>query len=1318
MATLALAAAGAAAGSALLPGGVTVLGLTLSGAAIGTQVGAFAGSYIDNALFGASGQGRASEGPRLANLQVTASTEGAPIPRLYGRARLGGQLIWADEIRETVVTTTSGGSGKGGTQSGPAEERTEYRYSASFAVALAEGSISGIGRIWADGAELDLGLVTHRVHLGTETQAPDSLIAAVEGASNAPAYRGVAYIVFDDMPLADFGNRIPQLSFEVHRAVEPFGDEIRGIVMIPGSGEFFSATTKVTKSLGPGASEAENVHTRQGGSDWTVALDQLETALPNANSISLVVSWFGTDLRAGSCLLKPGVDTTAKTTSPMTWKVAGLTRAGAHLVSRKDGRPAYGGTPSDAAVIEAIVDLNARGKSVVLTPFILMDVPGENTLPDPYSTSASQPVYPWRGRITCDPAPGEPGTPDKTATAASQIAAFVGTAAASDYAIVAGEVVYSGPAEWSFRRMVLHYAFLAKAAGGVDAFVIGTELRGLTQVRSSASAFPFVEALVTLAADVKSVLASTATKVLYAADWSEYFGYQPGDGSGDVYFHLDPLWASSSIDAIGIDLYWPLSDWRDGTSHADFLAGHRSIYETAYLRGNVKGGEGYDWYYASDAAREAQTRSPITDGHGSPWVFRYKDIKSWWLSQHVNRPGGTPSGTPTAWVPQSKPFWFMEIGCPAVDKGANQPNLFVDPKSSESAFPYFSRGMRDDLIQRRYIEALIQSFDPASEGYVAGQNPISSLTGRRMVDLDRVHVYCWDARPFPAFPYNLAVWGDGDNWRLGHWLNGRFGVGALAETVGAILDDYGFDHHDVSGLAGLVPGYVIDHMMSPRDALQPLALAYFFDSLESGGRIVFRHRGLAPPALVLAEDDLVEERAGDALLTLTRGQETDLPASAKVSHIAASGDYQQAVAEARRIAGASGRVSRAELPLVIEHESASQLADSWLFETWAARERARFNLPPSALAVEPGDVLAIERDGTPALVRVTEIGEHGLREIDALSVDPEVYTGATPRVREVRDDTIVATGPPHLEFLDLPLLRGDEPPEAGYVAAFQVPWPGGVAVYGSPETTGFTLKARAQAPSVIGTTLDPVPAGPIAVVDRATQFRVELFAGELASVPRLQLLSGRNAAAIRNADGGWEVIQFETATLTAPGVYRLSGLLRGQVGTEREMRSPLAAGAPFVLLDGAVTKVPLTLGEIRLPLHWRYGPANRGIGDAAYADASHVFAGRGLQPLAPMHVRAVRSGGTIALSWVRRTRIGGDGWDSADVPLAEESERYEVDILSGTTVVRTLTSTSAGAVYTSADQITDFGAVQGSVSVAVHQMSAVLGRGTPRHATV
>lgn len=1319
MATLALAIAGAAVGSAALPAGVSIFGATLTGAAIGAQAGAFAGSFVDRALFAASGQSRAVQGPRLSELRVTGSSQGAPIPRLYGRARLGGQLIWATDFEEEIITSTqSSGGGKGGLGSSPKTTTTEYRYFASFAVAVAEGEITGIGRVWADGHELDLSTLTHRLYTGSDTQAPDSLIEAREGAGNAPAYRGIAYLVFERLALANFGNRIPQLSFEVHRAVDPFEASVRAVTLIPGAGEFVYAQQPVTRKVGTTTNVSENVHTRQGGTDWAVSIDQLQATLPNANAVSLVVGWFGTDLRAGHCELRPGVDSADKITEPLTWSVAGLDRDEAHLVSTIAGRAAYGGTPSDETVIAAIQDLKDRGLAVTLTPFIFMDVPADNVLPDPYTGSIVQPAYPWRGRITVTPAPGETGSPDQTGAAALQVAAFVGLADVPDFAIAGETVTYSGPGEWSYRRMILHYAHLAAAAGGVEAFVIGTEMRGLTTVRDSASTYPFVAALADLAADVKSVLGSE-TKITYAADWSEYFGHQPPDGSGDVHFHLDPLWSSAHIDAIGIDVYWPLADWRDGRDHADRLAGAPSIYDLAYLTINLAAGEGYDWYYASPADREVQVRTPITDGGaGKPWVFRFKDIRSWWLNQHFDRPGGIESGTPTVWVPQSKPFWFMELGCPAVDRGANQPNVFIDPKSSESHLPYFSHGKRDDFMQRRYLQAFHEGLDPEHDNYIPGANPESAVYGGRMVDLTRMHVYAWDARPYPAFPADTNAWGDGPNWRLGHWLTGRIASAPLAATVQAILSDHGFDAHDAAALNGTLGGLLVDRVMSARDAIQPLELAFFFDTRESDGRIVFAHRGTADTAAELTPGDLVESRAGAVLSTLTRAQETDLPASAKITYIAAGGDYPSAVEEARRLAGRSGRVALADLPLALDAEQVAGIAEVWLFEAWAARERAQFGLPPSRLALEPGDVVSFTSHDRNRVLRITEIGEHGVRDIEARGLDPDVYANAPGATRSQGSGIAVLAGTPFIVFLDLPLLRGDEPPAAGYVAAAQNPWPGPIAVYRSPEDSGFQLRAMVLAQAVTGVTLDPLPAGATSRLDRATTVRVKLDQGALASVTELALLAGANAAAIRNDDGAWEVLQFLSAVLIAPATYTLTGFLRGQAGTEHAMRSAVAAGARFVLLDGAPARVDLTQDEVGLAYNWKCGPASRDIGSPHYLDVAHAFAGEGLKPLSPVHVRGTRDGDDLTITWFRRTRIGGDSWDDVDVPLGEDDERYEIDILDGPGVVRTLTATSPAAIYTATDQTTDFGTPQSSIAVRIFQISATRGRGTPRAATL
>ena len=1321
MATLALGALGAAAGSALLPAGLSVLGTTITGAAIGSQVGALAGHVVDQALFGASGRQRVVDGPRLSDVRVTASTEGAPIPRLFGRARLGGQMIWACNLNESVVPQGSaGGAGKGGR--GASNAGVDYVYTANFAIALCEGPIASLGRVWADGNEVDLSSYTTRLYVGTDDQVPDALIEAKQGVGNAPAYRGLAYIVFEQMPLAAFGNRIPQLSFEIFKPVDQLAKQIRGVALIPGSGEFVYAPDEVSRESGRANSTFENVHSLQGGTDWSVALDQLQAQLPNARSVSLVVSWFGTSLDAAHCQLRPAVENGDKVTSPQSWSVSGLTRDTAAVVSQVDGRAAFGGTPSDQSVVAAIRDLRGRGLSPVLSPFILMDIPKDNSLADPYTANAMQPAYPWRGRITVSPAAGRPGTIDKTAAAATAIASFVGVAQPSHFSLDGDAVVYNGPDEFSFRRMILHHAMLAKAAGGVDAFVLCSELRGLTQVRSAAATYPFVAALQALAADVRTIL-GPSTKIVYAADWSEYFGHQPQDGSGDVYFHLDPLWSSPHIDAIGIDCYWPLADWRDGSEHLDAAAGAASIYDLGYLKSNLAGGEGYDWYYATSADRIAQRRTPIADGGGKPWVFRFKDLPTWWKSRHFDRPGGVESATPTAWQPQSKPVWFMELGCPAVDKGANQPNVFVDPKSAESAYPYFSNRARDDSMQRSYLQAFHDAFDPALPSAVAGLNPISSVYGAPMLDLARLHVYCWDARPYPAFPNRTQVWGDGGNWELGHWITGRLASASLAPLLQQILNDYGFADADTKGVSGVLPGFVIDRIMSARDALQPLELAFFFDCLESEGRIVFRQRAATTTKIAVSSDDLVEVHPAASLATVTRAQETDLPASAKIAYIAAGDAYPQAVAASRRIAGGSSRVASANLPLVLDAVAASAIADTWLFESWAAREKATFALPPSRLALEPGDQLTLSTGDRSYRLRITEIGEHGARDVQALSIDPEVYGAVPVAGRSPAPAPLLPSGAPLAVLLDIPQLADDDSDVAGYAAAAKSPWPGTIAIWRSPETSGFSLKALLPTPATTGVTKNDLQPGPPWRLDHSTRLTVQLDMGVLASTTRLQLFGGANLAAVECGDGDWELIQFETAELVAPSRYELRTLLRGQRGTDRDSRPVVAAGARFVLLDGAITPVSMTADDVGVPFHWRIGPAARDIGDASYLATDHTFRGVGLVPLRPVQVCGRRdAAGNLLVAWLRRTRKNGDNWDPIDVPLGETGESYVVDIVAsaspGAPVVRSLTTSTSSLTYPIAAQIADFGSPQAHITLRIAQLSSVVGPGAATTATL
>ena len=414
MATLILGAVGTAIGGAI---GGTFLGMTA--AAVGGMIGSAVGSMVDAWIVQSMMPGQKFEGQRLDAQRLTSSTEGMVIPRVFGACRLGGNVIWATDFREEVKKSTQGGKGGGGGK----VTTTEYTYYASFAVGICEGAIGGIGRVWADGELLDMSGITMRVYRGTESQGQDPLIAAMMGADATPAYRGTAYAVFEDLLLTDFGNRIPQLTFEVFR---PLADAdtaeglVKAVTLIPATGEF-AYSTQIIKT----GEEYVNSNAAEGRTDIRVSLDLLDDLAPNVESVSVVASWFGNDLRCGNCLIKPGVEQASRSTEPLTWSVNGVSRANAWLVSKdSQGRPNFGGTPTDASIVQTIKSLKGRGKRVTFYPFILMDIKGGNGLPDPYSDNAAgvgQPKFPWRGRITCSPAPGFAGTVDKTASASSQV---------------------------------------------------------------------------------------------------------------------------------------------------------------------------------------------------------------------------------------------------------------------------------------------------------------------------------------------------------------------------------------------------------------------------------------------------------------------------------------------------------------------------------------------------------------------------------------------------------------------------------------------------------------------------------------------------------------------------------------------------------------------------------------------------------------------------------------------------------------------------------------------------------------------------------
>lgn len=1192
------------------------------GGAPGAMLGNFIGRGLDQAMI-ASLQPARQRGPRLEGMKLQSTSEGAPISRLLGRARTVGQVIWAARFLEDRHTASAG---KGGPRT------VEYGYSLSFAVALCEGEIDGVGRVWADGQPMDLSDVIFRVHRGDEVQAPDPLIEAVEGA--APAYRGTAYVVFEDLALAPFGNRIPQLAFEVFK--RPRGTEARledmleGVCLIPGAGEFVLATEPILRREGLTRTTPENVHS-DGRVDLVVSLDQLQAQLPNLKRVSLVIGWFGDDLRAGQCRIRPGVERVGKATEPMSWSVAGMERHNAHLISTSDGGPAFGGTPSDESVRLAVAELKARGLEVTLYPFIFMDIPAGNVLPDPYGAPA-QAAYPWRGRLK-----GRGG-----ADAVSDVAAVFGAADG-----------------WGLRRLALHYAALA-AETGADGLLIGSEMRGLTTTRDNEDGFPGVGALRDLAAECRAIVGPTV-KLSYAADWSEYAGVR---AEGEVRFHLDPLWADPDIDYVGVDWYPPLGDWRDADGGLD--AGlHDGPDEPAYLAAQVAGGENFDWFYAGDADRAAQVRTPIADElAGEDWVFRAKDLAGWWSHPHHERKGGIRSASPTAWLPGMKPVRLTEFGCAAVDRSGNAPNLFLDPKSAENALPPFSTGARDDRMQRRGLEAVL--------GHFAVNNPVSAVYGGTM--LEAADVWCWDARPWPAFPARADIWADAGSWSRGHWLNGRL-HGEARDMVRAILHWGGIEDLEIGAFTGEVDGYVVDRPMRTRDALEPLLAGLGLRTVERGGRVAVI--GDEPATATLLDAAMALPEAG-AAVSVERRLEPRL-ATARVRFIDGARDYQIG-SVLIRTAGDGGDVDL-DLPAVCSPAFAEAAAARALIEDEGERLRAMFG-PVDALRLEPGDVVVVE--GQKGRWRVA-----GLDLAETASATLEPVRGIHPS-----EDTALpsrpAVGPvvgaPFFRMVELPPLPG-APGEAGPLAVVAAdPWRP-MQVRAGPSVDSLAPRAEVDRPATVGVLISALAPGPRNRWDQVAHVTVRVEGRAPESRSDAAVLAGSNAVAVETPMG-WELLQFRRAELLGDGVWRLSGLLRGQQGSEGAMRAGSETGAIVVLLDAVPIRALSPRVERGLPLVWRAGikglPGGRGVSELCWTPT-----GVHDRPWSPAHLRSQkRLDGGYDLRWIARVRLDGDRWDGE--VTASDPVRFRVRIMHDDASVRIFEVDATTAVYSKADILSDF----------------------------
>ena len=271
--------------------------------------------------------------------------------------------------------------------------------------------------------------------------------------------------------------------------------------------------------------------------------------------------------------------------------------------------------------------------------------------------------------------------------------------------------------EWGYKNFIRHYLDLCADNGlAIDKFFVGSEMVGTTYSLPDED-YPFIDTLVELIEETHTKLPNA--KATYAADWTEYHH----DPANHLARPLDRVWAVA--DYVSIDAYFPLTET------------HTIDYDE--IQAGWTSGEYWEYYYSGG---DYTTRHPITSPDDA-----IKNISNWWATTHQDR------GNQTEWVARSKQVLFSEIGFASVNATTVQPNKFVDPTSSESAYPRGSTEEADQVVQSVALRASLDWI--ATQPWTAG-----------------AYIWAWDTRPYPAFP-NEDIWGDSVQWEKGHWIEGK-----------------------------------------------------------------------------------------------------------------------------------------------------------------------------------------------------------------------------------------------------------------------------------------------------------------------------------------------------------------------------------------------------------------------------------------------------------------------------------------------------------------------------------------------------------------
>ena len=1119
---------------------------------------------------------------KLSELSIQTSTYNKVIPVIYGMVRLSGNIIWMNNVREVKEETTN--TIKTGKNKKVKQTTANYYYFLSFAIAICRGEVESIKNVWADTELINLSNYTHRVYYGTSEQEPDTLIQANEGIGKCTAYRDICYIVFEDFPLTDFGNRIPNFVFEVKRkGLYDKNDEtllenmITGVNLIPGSGEFVYDTNIICKTknlivkghLYDEYEEKEilNKNNNENKADCVLSLDQLQNDLPNCKWVAPVVGWFGSDLDIGKCKIEPKVEYEQINghlffkNTPFDWKVENYTRENAKVVNFDGDSIRYGGTPSDSSVLNLLKNLKERNLKIMFYPMIFMDI--ENK--------------PWRGYLTgnCDDV----------------------------------ENFYNS----QYKPFILHYANLVK--NYADCFIIGSELKGLTGIKDEDNNFSFVDKLIDLASECRKILGSSV-KISYAADWSEYHHTNGG------WYNMDKLWANGNIDFVGIDAYFPLTATQD-----------KNITKVI-IKNGWESGEYYDFYYNDNGKK--QNLQP---------EYALKNIKWWWENNHIN-----PSNARTDWQAKSKKIWFTEYGFASVDGTTNEPSKFYDNTSIDGGFPKYSKGVSDFYIQRRALQA--------TEEYWKDSEIVENK-----------FVWCWDARPYPYFPSLKNVWSDSGNWKYGHWLNGKLKLTEAKNVINQILKDANVSINFLNSIniEESIDGFVLNNCVNIQDVFDLLKDVYFFDYVESDGKINFlSNKNAVESQVEIDENDLIFFNNNDILLKITEKNINKLPQKYQINFIDKDLNYDSNFIYSERETDKTNNVIIDTLPVVLDKNKAKNIVETQLYIEWLKQKEFNFLLPLKYIFLEVGDVVKLKN----YILKIKEINinEDLTLNIVATIYDSSIYDNTVKNNDNFNIQLKKENGNTKATIFELPALNNEMLDKVCVFFALtgeNDSWSGANLYYSENFNSGYKFIDMVSESALVGYVMNDLNDAKPYYFDLENniniQFSCKINTDLLNNCNVNDIFNGMNFALF-----GDEIIQFKDVILNDSGTYSLNYLLRGLFGTEKYINNH-KIGEKIVIINSNLLKHFMDFSQAYK--NNEYKAVSIGNDFLTSEKINYNVSGRNLKPLSPCHLKYKINDNTLTITWLRRDR-GMQNWrDNLDNYLVEKNEKYHIELFNNDGVI-------------------------------------------------